>query len=310
MHERWSIGSAPSGPWRRLTARVRRASSSQGVIAVSSVASCSPCGSSEPATASPCADSKTSSTRSAPLSSVASSTRQGQFVGAAQLVQAQPGVDQALERLAQAGRSGACFALGPRQFLLAGMLQPRQHDLAPFVDLVQRIAAQALVAEAGDDLHDEAIGAHQRVVRRLCGRSTTGRQQGLAVPPPQGLGLHAVEPGQAVRAVQFGGLRLAASALRGCPAASQACARVGRKPSRLPALRSVATPRRRPVRDSAPLRLGALRAARSGRPAHSPRPRSGAPPAHASVARPRPPPRGRRRSGACAPRRRPAPSRC
>ena len=84
-------------------ARVSRASSSQGVMARSSACASSPRGSSEPAMLQPAGVSSTSSTRSAPLSSVTSSIRKScSSAAAAQRVQAHAGVDQALERLAQA----------------------------------------------------------------------------------------------------------------------------------------------------------------------------------------------------------------
>ncbi len=106
-----------------------------------------------------------------------------QLCGAAQLVQAQPGVHQPLERLAQIrfARQMGSAALR-RQAALASVLDPRADDLAVRLDLVQIIAAQALVAQAGDALEHELIRHLQRLAR--CLRLLVGLQ-GLAVPPPQ-----------------------------------------------------------------------------------------------------------------------------
>ncbi len=75
MHERCAAAAAPAGPWRRRAWRVRRASSSQGLIAACSVAPSSPGGRCEATMTGPPALSRNSSTRVAPDADAACSTR-------------------------------------------------------------------------------------------------------------------------------------------------------------------------------------------------------------------------------------------
>ena len=91
-----------------------------------------------------------------------------QFVGAIDLVQAQPGIDQALEGLAQRGRADQVgLALLARQTTFARCRHPGGDHFARHLRLVQHVAAQALVAEPGHGVEHEAVGLCQGFVRRL-----------------------------------------------------------------------------------------------------------------------------------------------
>ncbi len=126
-----------------------------------------------------------------------------QLVHTAQFVQAQPGIHQPFERLAQ-----VCFARqmrGPsfqRQVAFARVPQPRMDDLAVHLDLVQVVAAQTFIAEVCNPLSHELI----RHFERLAGgwRLLVGLQR-LTVPPPCQWIRHPVERRQIMRAMQFGG---------------------------------------------------------------------------------------------------------
>ena len=130
---------------------------------------------------------------------------------ALQLVQAQAGVDQALEGLAQIGTASQ-VRLAPRlgQLALARAYQPgaveQRYDL---LFLFKCIAAQAFVTHLGIALAQEAIGLHQGVVGL---RRQVIRPQCTADVPPQHGGVHAVERRKVLRAVQRHGSRAAASA--------------------------------------------------------------------------------------------------
>src|SRR5256886_10985559 len=68
---------------------------------------------------------------------------------------------------------------------LARVLDPREDDLAVRLDLVQVVAAQTFIAEAGDALQHELIGRLERLARFL--RLLVGLQR-LAMPPPDHCG--------------------------------------------------------------------------------------------------------------------------
>ena len=126
-----------------------------------------------------------------------------QLVGAAQLVQAQAGVDQALEGLAEVGHHGEVgVALCVRQAEPSGIGEPGEDDLARHPRLVQEVAAQAFVAEAGDTLDHERAGLRQCFVRLGV---VPARTQGLAVAPPQLAHLHLDQWCEVRCAVQFHG---------------------------------------------------------------------------------------------------------
>ncbi len=144
-----------------------------------------------------------------------------QFVGAAQLVQAQSRVHQPLERLAQ-----VCFAgeMGRpplrRQAALARVLEPRLDDFAVLVDLVEIVATESFVAQAGAALQHELIRHRERLAR---GQRLLVRAQRLRVSPPGHGGRHAIERSQVVRTVQ----------LRGAPRRRQRGARIAQRQARL-----------------------------------------------------------------------------
>ena len=134
------------------------------------------------------------------------------------------GVDQPFERLAQVRLArqmrGASFR---RQPAPARTLDPGADDLPVRVDLVQAVAAQALVAQAADPVLHEPVRHLQRLARR---RGLPRGLQRLAVPPPDQRRAHPLQRGQAVGMVQAGvARRVETSAAPALPAASCACAR-------------------------------------------------------------------------------------
>ena len=105
--ERWSSAAAPSGTWRRLAARVRRASSSHGATCAAARPHPRPSAAARRRSCGPPAPSSTSSTRSRAGELGHLIDQEFLKLGdAAQLVQAHAGVGEALERRAQVGIAG------------------------------------------------------------------------------------------------------------------------------------------------------------------------------------------------------------
>ena len=125
-----------------------------------------------------------------------------QLFGTAHLIEPQPRVDQALERFAQVRSTREMrLALCLRKLALPGMLEPRTDNGADLGFLVKRIAAQSFVAQAGHGIEHEAIRLIQCLLR-FC-RLAVGAKC-LAMPPPHGRGVGAVERSEALSPVELG----------------------------------------------------------------------------------------------------------
>ena len=83
----------------------------------------------------------------------------------------------------------------------ARVLEPRTNDLAVRLDLVQVVAAQTFVAQAGDAFAHDLIGGFERLARS---EGLLVGLQGQAVRPPQLRRRHPIERGEVMRAMQFG----------------------------------------------------------------------------------------------------------
>ena len=124
-----------------------------------------------------------------------------QRLGTAQFVEAQPGIDQPLERLAEIGIAGKVrFALFARQPKCTCVRQPGDDDLTRDTRLAEEVAAQPFVAQARNAIEHEAIGL--RKGRARVGLEAAG-PQGLAVAPPEFAHVHFDQRCQADRAVQL-----------------------------------------------------------------------------------------------------------
>ena len=206
MRERWSSSSAPSGAVRQGSRRACGARrSSAGVMSRSSARASSPRGTSEPASCSPSGVSSTSSTRSAPESSVASSIRNSCSSAALRSSFRRSPVSTSRSNGSRRFASPARWAArrsGDRRRLRASLSHAPTISRCA-VDLVQVVAAQAFVAQAGDALQHE-LDTPSRAPRAppalcllacsawLCRHHVSARR-------------HAVERRQVMRAVQFGG---------------------------------------------------------------------------------------------------------
>ena len=106
-----------------------------------------------------------------------------QLVAAAQFVQAQTGVDQALEGLAQIARHGQVGEpLFARNAAPRRLAQPGAHDGPVDLDLVQKAAAQSFVAHVAHGVEEERVRALQRSPG---GVGATVGGECARVPPPQ-----------------------------------------------------------------------------------------------------------------------------
>ncbi len=168
-----------AGSSHACAAHRRAAARSRDSIAAAS----SPAGSSDPAICGPSGVSSTSSTRSAPLNSVTSSTRNS--CRSAALRNSFIRMPVSTRRSNGARRSASPARCAVRRFAdrrrSPRMLDPCAHDRAVRVDLVEVAATQALVAQRTDAFEQQRVRVLQRALRFL---GCAVRGQRLVAPPP------------------------------------------------------------------------------------------------------------------------------
>ena len=174
----------PRGRGAALALRVRRASSSQGVTARSRSASLSPVRQQRAGDLQAAWRSVEHQQHALGAGELGHLVDQelAQFGLALELVQAQAGLDQALEGFLQAGLAGQVRldALA-RQALRARVGHPGLHHGAVVGALAEVVAAQALVLQRLRRLEQEGEGLGQRLAR--LGVAAVGAQRPAVLPP-------------------------------------------------------------------------------------------------------------------------------
>ncbi len=127
-----------------------------------------------------------------------------QFLGATQLVEAHPRVDEALERRSHVSFAAkVCVASLGGQAPPSRVRDPRLDDRPVPVDLVQVAAAQALVAQRADAFQQQLVGGFER--RERLSVLALGGQRAV-VPPPHMRGRESRAQRSAfTRTIQVGG---------------------------------------------------------------------------------------------------------
>ena len=188
-----------------LVARVRRASSSHGATACSSDGASSPEGTSEPTTAATLVrfEHDQNALGAGELRDFVDEEFV-QFLGAAQLVEAHPRIDEALERRSHVSFAAkVCVASLGGQAPPSRVRDPRLDDRAVRVDLVQVAAAQALVAQRADAFEQQLVGGFER--RERLPVLALGGQRAV-VPPPHMRGRQSrAERSAFTRTIEVGG---------------------------------------------------------------------------------------------------------